>query len=1372
MALDAWLDRIDDAADAADVPRHILRRLVAAESGGDPAAVSSAGAIGLTQLMPATAAELAVDPRDPVQNLAGGATYLRRMYEQFGDWRLAANAYNWGPGNLRRHLAGGGGRDELPAETRAHEERVFGPRQAEPAGGLAALPRPRAADPAAIARAMEAYETPLWAQLDAHLGEGWYNLRASLGLVAAALPPASREHQEAMRRAMPRSVATGLDRAAPALAEDDWKASPWYRPGVPWDPAMTEARARAIAEEADDRTYRRWLIAQSPDSLWRGALGFGAELAVQFANPVNYVPVLGPATRAALAARLGVVAGRAAAATAENVALSAALAPVFYGGRAKLGDDTAFADVVLDLTLAGAFGAVLGAGHGLYARWRQAPGPPGPRALRPGEDPGESPGVAPLIDARLVGDAQMLLDRAATGIAEGRPAAVPPALVRELADRVQRAAERTADDVGERPVYRDVRDRLAAAGRPDDEAHAGAMLWDQALAAMAERYAPGRGPAELYRALGLEIRTAPIPGAPGGPAGAVVTVDPDTVRIDAKRFQFKAGGDEAGVTDRLHGVAEWDPYLAGTVMIWEDRAGRRWIADGHQRLGLARRLKAQGRADVVLNAFVLREADGIGERVAMMRAAAKNIAEGTGTPIDVAKVLKIAAEEKIDLPPLPPRSALVRDGRALADLADDAFGMAVNGVVPPHLAAIAGRLIPADGPMQVEALRLLARLAPENAGQAEFVVRELIETGVETRSQASLFGAELFAESVVLERAQILDAALRQVKRDKAAFATILKESERLTEAGNVLAAAANLERLSRDERVLEVLTRIATRKGPVSDALTAAARRLKAGELRRGEAARAFLRSVAGRDLAVLERGAGDGGGVAGDAGALDRSAGEPGAGDEALAADPRQATFFQKAPGLDLDQSIRIVEVAQVAEGGLRAARHRLKTEHRPAEAMVLSHRAFPDRPVHFTRQDWDHAVSSLRKSVEAVGELQAAFAHLDATRVLPRLFEASALVERRPAARSEAQVTQIYRFFGAMRHGPNTYAVKMTVREHAGGQTTLAVDAVEKVLKLYDMHLPKRMPPEPGTARTVPGGASPPTHPLSPSLAGAEPRGLGDTIILRDLLRGIKGDDGEMLAQRALVGAGEARGAVEFADGVTRITLGATADASTFLHETGHVFLDLLDRLGDAAPPSAAALRDRATVRQWLGAADGAPLTRDQHERWAAAFETWLAEGRAPSLELVPVFERFRRWLLDVYRRLVGTDALEARIAPDVRRVMDRMVATDEQLARARLADPPAPGEPPEPPRPPGDASPVAVKRGGSPGSPTRGEERAAELGVTLDGDFDEAGELQHLIRERGITQGEAAELAAAGELVERAAAYARAYEAAAGCLARLA
>ena len=84
--------------------------------------VSSAGAIGVMQLMPATADQLGVDPTDPLQNIQGGISYLAQMYQQFGDWSLALAAYNWGPAKVQRAVTAGG---QIPASVQSYVTKVL-----------------------------------------------------------------------------------------------------------------------------------------------------------------------------------------------------------------------------------------------------------------------------------------------------------------------------------------------------------------------------------------------------------------------------------------------------------------------------------------------------------------------------------------------------------------------------------------------------------------------------------------------------------------------------------------------------------------------------------------------------------------------------------------------------------------------------------------------------------------------------------------------------------------------------------------------------------------------------------------------------------------------------------------------------------------------------------------------------------------------------------------------------------------------------------------------------------------------------------------------------------------------------------------------
>jgi soluble lytic murein transglycosylase-like protein len=85
------------------LPPGLLAALVHQESGGNPNAHSPVGALGLTQLMPGTAAGLGVkDPLNPYQSLVGGAKYLKSQLQHFGSVPLALAAYNAGPGAVAK----------------------------------------------------------------------------------------------------------------------------------------------------------------------------------------------------------------------------------------------------------------------------------------------------------------------------------------------------------------------------------------------------------------------------------------------------------------------------------------------------------------------------------------------------------------------------------------------------------------------------------------------------------------------------------------------------------------------------------------------------------------------------------------------------------------------------------------------------------------------------------------------------------------------------------------------------------------------------------------------------------------------------------------------------------------------------------------------------------------------------------------------------------------------------------------------------------------------------------------------------------------------------------------------------------------------
>jgi hypothetical protein len=145
----------------------------------------------------------------------------------------------------------------------------------------------------------------------------------------------------------------------------------------------------------------------------------------------------------------------------------------------------------------------------------------------------------------------------------------------------------------------------------------------------------------------------------------------------------------------------------------------------------------------------------------------------------------------------------------------------------------------------------------------------------------------------------------------------------------------------------------------------------------------------------------------------------------------------------------------------------------------------------------------------------------------------------------------------------------------------------------------------------------------------------------------------------------GADAPRGRIVVGESSMNIELLKNANLSTFLHETGHFYLEVLSALAaDPNAPTELSL-DLLSIRGWLGAKDGEKFTRAQHEQFARGFEAYLLEGKAPSQELRSAFAKFRAWLVGIYRSVAG---LSVHLTPEVSRVFDRLLATDDELDAA--------------------------------------------------------------------------------------------------------
>ena len=146
---------------------------------------------------------------------------------------------------------------------------------------------------------------------------------------------------------------------------------------------------------------------------------------------------------------------------------------------------------------------------------------------------------------------------------------------------------------------------------------------------------------------------------------------------------------------------------------------------------------------------------------------------------------------------------------------------------------------------------------------------------------------------------------------------------------------------------------------------------------------------------------------------------------------------------------------------------------------------------------------------------------------------------------------------------------------------------------------------------------------------------------------------------------------------------VTLLKNADASTFIHESGHYYLDLLGRIHQdlagregLTDAEAQVVADFETLLTWSGVKDvqawfgmEAEAQRVYHEKIARAFEAYVFEGKAPDSRLREVFARMARWMRQVYRSLAG---LDVELSDEVRGVFDRLLASDDAIAEAEYVN----------------------------------------------------------------------------------------------------
>lgn len=509
-------------------------------------------------------------------------------------------------------------------------------------------------------------------------------------------------------------------------------------------------------------------------------------------------------------------------AAAINATVEAGLQPIIQSWRAEAGMEAGVLRGAQNVALAGAFGAGIDVvGRSLYR---------GARVWRGGKWIDEPDQALALDEAARRLPADNPIRKAYEG--DGAP----------LADVLERADDPSIRDLAQRANDARLFERYGIA---DEWSHLENTAQALRRAEMPDMEPPpGRALEQAPEARTPRLTDdAPAPGRRFDVDGRPVTFGTFTTRnivSDPATFQFKGGGDAAGVTERLGDVMTWDDLAAGKIVIFERADGTRVIADGHQRLGLAKRIEAETGEAPKIDGYRFREADGWTPDDVRALAAKKNLQEGSGDVIDAARVMR-ARPDIVDAS-MPMTSGMMRTARSLGRLSDEAFDAVAAGVVPANFGALVGDLVP-DASRHLGIIEELAALAPDNAQQARIAINEMMSVPARVETQLTLLGAETRTRSLLRERMQVLDAALKHLRADARIFGLLDREAARIEGAGNRL-ADGNRARADEAAQMTELVVTLALSSGRVSDLLNEAAARVAGGTSAR-IAGEAFARRV-----------------------------------------------------------------------------------------------------------------------------------------------------------------------------------------------------------------------------------------------------------------------------------------------------------------------------------------------------------------------------------------------------------------------------------------------------------------------------------------------------------------------------------------------
>jgi hypothetical protein len=301
------------------------------------------------------------------------------------------------------------------------------------------------------------------------------------------------------------------------------------------------------------------------------------------------------------------------------------------------------------------------------------------------------------------------------------------------------------------------------------------------------------------------------------------------IGANPERFQFRLDYGEGGQTSDRPVIEKWNPDLGKGVWVWQDKAGKMWVADGHHRLARAKKLGVED-----MSVELYREADGVSAEQIRALAALKNISQpGGAKAIDVMEFVALHPQKAKALEDagVPMTLASVAKGIRLANLPQVARREVIKGDLPEGKAAIVGDAFGKNQDIGFEMLKGLRnnkRWQRMTEPQFEVLARMLTEiaskAGPAKKAQAGLFGA-IPADYALEDKAELVGSLTSAMRKEVSVLrlASKPRHQDSLKSYGNIIKAQSNLEAAGRLEELADIIDREVTLVGPVSSAVVEA---------------------------------------------------------------------------------------------------------------------------------------------------------------------------------------------------------------------------------------------------------------------------------------------------------------------------------------------------------------------------------------------------------------------------------------------------------------------------------------------------------------------------------------------------------------------